>query len=193
MTPPDPALERRLLEAVLADPVCRGILDRFPALGLPEWWLTAGAVFQNVWNALTGRPAGEGIKDYDVFYYDADDLSWEAEDRVIRAAHELLADLAAPLEVRNEARVHLWYEGKFGVPAAPFVSAADAIDAFASTSCSIGITRDAGGLRVHAPYGLADVFALRVRPNRRLAPGAVYEGKAADYAARWPGVRSDPW
>ncbi|WP_299521214.1 nucleotidyltransferase family protein [uncultured Serinicoccus sp.] len=51
-----------------------------PQLGLREWWLTAGAVFQNVWNAIEGRPAGYGINDYDVFYFDAEDLSWDAED-----------------------------------------------------------------------------------------------------------------
>lgn len=57
------------------------ILDRIPQLGLAQWWLTAGAVFQNVWNAVTRRPPGWGIKDDDVFYFDDQDLSYEAEDR----------------------------------------------------------------------------------------------------------------
>jgi hypothetical protein len=185
--------EVAVLEAVLADPVCRAILDRAPRLGLAEWWLTAGAVFQNVWNVVDDRPPGYGINDYDVFYFDDSDLSWEAEDRVISSAAVLFEDLAATIEVRNEARVHLWYEERFGTPAEPFTSAADAIDAFASTTCSVGVTRGREGLRVYAPYGLADVFAMHMRPHRRLAPRSVYETKVRQYQERWPSLSHDPW
>ncbi|WP_425955640.1 nucleotidyltransferase family protein [Xylanimonas sp. McL0601] len=150
-------------------------------------------MFQNVWNAVEGRAPGYGIKDYDVFYFDATDLSWAAEDRVIVAADALFSDLEVTVQVRNEARVHLWYEEKFGTPAAPFTSAADAIDAFASTTCCVGITRDEAGLRVHAPYGLADGFAMHMRPHRRLAPRRVYETKVREYRSRWPSLTSDPW
>lgn len=177
---------------MLADPICRVILDRASHLGLSEWWLTAGAVFQNVWNAVENRAPGYGIKDYDVFYFDSD-LSWEAEDDVISKAAKLFEDIDASIEVRNEARVRLWYEEKFGTTAVPFTSAADAIDAFASTTCSVGITRDENGLRVYAPYGLTDVFAMHMRPHRRLAPRSVYETKIRQYSERWPSLSHDPW
>lgn len=182
-----------VLAAVLADPVCAAVLDRLPSLGLTEWWLTAGAVFQNVWNSVEGKPAGYGIKDYDVFYHDDSDLSWEAEDGVIRAADELMADIPAPLEVRNQARVHLWYEKKFGKPCPPFSSATDAIRAFASTACCVGVTRDESGLRLYAPFGLDDVLGMHLRPHRRLAPKQVYDAKVCDYAARWPSLTVEPW
>ncbi|WP_082177110.1 nucleotidyltransferase family protein [Arsenicicoccus sp. oral taxon 190] len=164
-----------------------------PSLGLAEWWLTAGAVFQNVWNAVDSRPPGYGIKDYDIFYFDDCDLSWEAEDAVIRRAADLFDDLDARVEIRNEARVHLWYEAKFGTQIAPYRSAADAIDSFASTTCCVGITRDRDALRVHAPFGLEDVLALHMRPNRRIAPQHVYETKVAEYRSRWPSLTHDPW
>ena len=186
-------LWQRLLDAVLADPVCSAVLDRTPALGLPEWWLTAGAVFQNVWNSVEGRAPGNGIKDYDLFYFDDSDLSWAAEDRVIQRAASLFAALDATVEVRNQARVHLWYADRFGVAAPPFTSARDAIDAFASTTCCVGITLGADGIQAHAPYGLADVFAMHLRPHRRLAPREVYETKAEEYQQRWPSVTADPW
>lgn len=149
-----------MIAAVLADPTCAAILDRMPSLHLPDWWLTAGAVFQNIWNALEGRPPGWGIKDYDVFYFDASDLSWHAEDRVIRAAAELFADLGAVIEIRNQARVHLWYESRYGAACAPFTSTRDAIDAFASTTCCLGVTRDAPVVGSTPPRA--------VRPGRRL-------------------------
>jgi len=94
----------------------------------PDWWLTAGAVFQTVWNVLDERDPRSGIGDHGVFYYDATDLSWEAEDAVIRRAAALFADLDATVEVRNEARVHLWYEEHFGVPAVLFTRSRPAGD-----------------------------------------------------------------
>lgn len=190
---PDAGVHGRLVAAVLADPVCASILERTPRLGLDEWWLTAGAVFQNVWNDVGGLPPGHGVKDYDVFYFDDSDLSWEAEDRVIGAAAELFADLEATVELRNEARVHLWYEKRFGAPAAPFASARDAIDAFASTTCCVAVTRRHGVVETYAPHGLHDVFAGHLRPNPRLAPRSVYETKVREYQRRWPTLTADPW
>jgi hypothetical protein len=90
----------------------------------------------------------------------------------------LFADLPVPVEIRNEARVHLWYAEHFGNPAPPFRDCADAIDHFAAVCCCYGVTVDAGGrLRVYAPHGYDDPFSPFVRPNRRLAPRHVYETK----------------
>lgn len=186
-------LEARAVAAVLADPVCHVLLSRLPLLGLTDWWLTAGAVFQNIWNAVEGHPAGHGVKDYDVFYFDGSDLTWEAEDRIIRASGELFDDLGAQVELRNEARVHLWYQAKFGVAATPFTSARDAIDAFASTTCCVGVTRGPESLEIYAPFGLQDVFAMHLRPNHRLAPQDVYEAKVEQYLSRWPSLTHAPW
>src|SRR5690349_14058992 len=61
------------------------VLARAAVVDLPGWYLTAGCVFQTVWNVVTDRPPAEGIKDYDLFYFDDSDLSWEAEDKVIQA------------------------------------------------------------------------------------------------------------
>jgi hypothetical protein len=191
-----PVVDQRahFLELVSANPVNAAILERGPALGVPDWWLTAGAVFQTVWNVLDGRDPGAGIADYDFFYYDASDLSYEAEDAVIRRAESLFADLGVTVEVRNEARVHLWYEARFGVPAVPFSSSTDAIDHFASTTCCFGVSRTSSGERVvYAPHGYADLFAKRVRPNPRLAPREVYEAKARRWQREWPSLVVDPW
>jgi hypothetical protein len=182
------------LDLVQRNPINVSILDRGPMLGVPDWWLTAGAVFQTVWNVLDGRNPGAGIADYDLFYYDASDLSYEAEDEVIRHAASLFADLGVTVEVRNEARVHLWYESRFGVPGVRFSSSRDAIDHFASTTCCFGVSRSTNGELVdYAPHGYADLFAKRVRPNPRLAPREVYETKARRWQSEWPTLVVDPW
>jgi uncharacterized protein len=184
----------RFLTLVRRNPVNEAILLRGSALGVPDWWLTAGAVFQTVWNVLDGRDPGAGIADYDFFYYDSTDLSYEAEDAVIRRAHGLFGDLGVTVEVRNEARVHLWYEARFGVPGVRVAGSTDAIDHFASTTCCFGVSRTVGGELVdYAPHGYADLFAKRVRPNPRLAPREVYEAKARRWRQEWPSLVVDPW
>jgi hypothetical protein len=183
-----------LQSALSRNEVLLEVLDRTAALELPGWYLTAGCLFQTVWNVVTGRPPTSGIKDYDVFYFDDRDLSWEAEDAVIRSAAEAFAGLPAEVEVRNEARVHLWYEGKFGVPCAPYASAEAAIDSFAATTCCLGVRLEPGGRwRVYAPHGLSDVFNLVVRPNPVLAPRSVYQAKADRWRRQWPELTVLDW
>ena len=186
--------DQALLDIVLANPICEQILDRAVELGVDDWYLTAGGVFQTVWNHLDGRDLAAGIKDYDVFYFDDSDLSYEAEDKVIKRAARIFEGIDAEVEVRNEARVHLWYEDKFGTPAKRFTSCTDAIDHFASTTCCYGITRRQGGeLEVYAPHGYVDLFGMVLRPNPVLAPRDVYEAKARRWTQEWPRLTVVPW
>jgi hypothetical protein len=181
------------LDSVLANEVVATVLARMPQLGLSDWYLTAGGLFQTVWNVLDGHSPERGIRDYDVFYFD-EDTSWEAEDAVIQRAVALFADLPVEVEVRNEARVHLWYEEKFGRPCEPFRSAADAIDHFAATACCVGVRTDpAEGYQVYAPFGFRDLFDFVLRPNPVLAPPEVYEAKAERWSALWPRLTVLPW
>lgn len=170
------------------------VLGRAAALNLPGWYLTAGCLFQTVWNVVTGRPAEDGIRDYDLFYFDASDLSWEAEDAVIKAADRAFADIPVAVEVRNEARVHLWYGARFGIPCRPFTSTEDAIDAFPATTCCLGVRLLANGdWQVYAPHGTADVFDLVLRPNPILAPAGVHRRKAARWQRQWPELQVVDW
>ncbi len=167
------------------------VLDRAAGLALPGWYLTAGCLFQTVWNVVTGRAPGDGIKDYDLFYFDDSDLGWDAEDAVIRAGAVVFGEL--PVEIRNEARVHLWYSDRFGVPCPPHTCTESAIDRFAATTCCLGVRVVGEDWRVYAPHGFADVFGLVVRPNPVLAPRHVYEAKTARWQGQWPELTVLPW
>lgn len=170
------------------------VLGRAASFGLPGWYLTAGCVFQTVWNVVTRRSPTAGIEDYDLFYFDDGHLSWEAEDTVIHAAETLFADLPAEVEVRNEARVHLWYERKFGVACPPYESTEAAIDSFAVTTCCLGVRLEPDRRwRIYAPHGLSEVFNLVVRPNPVLAPREVYETKVARWRQQGPELTVLDW
>ena len=134
---------------------------------LPDPLLFSGAVYQTVWNDLTGRPCDYGIKDYDVGYFDPD-ISYEAEDRVIaRVADSLDESLRARVEVRNQARVHLWFSEKYGHPYPPLTSTAQALERFVCPAFSVAVRpgQHEDEVVVIAPFGLADVYDMRLRVN----------------------------
>lgn len=77
--PPGP---ERFLADALRNRYNRAILEAWDALALEDGSLVAGCLFQTVWNLQSGRAPEAGIKDYDIFYFDASDLSAAAEARV---------------------------------------------------------------------------------------------------------------
>jgi hypothetical protein len=180
--------------ALSQNPTLIKVLGRAAVLGLPDWYLVAGCLCQTIWNVATGQPPETGILDYDLVYFDASDLSFEAEDAVIRAGSQMFGDLPAPVQIRNQARVHLWYEQKFGLRCEPHAATEAAIDTFEATTACLGVRLEPGGRwRIYAPHGLSDVFNLVVRPNPVLAPRAVYEAKTRRWHRQWPGLMVLPW
>jgi hypothetical protein len=168
---------------VRKNPAVATILDRMPSLAAPDAWLTAGCLAQTVWNLQTGRPPGENIRDYDLFYFD-EDLGWDAEDEVIRRGTDLFGRL--PVEIRNQARVHLWFGPKFGYDIPPLRSACEGIDRFLFRGICIGISADG---RIYAPFGLGDLLEGLLRPNPGNLRIEQMLAKAEDYRDRWPHLR----
>ena len=81
-----------------------------------------------------------GINDYDVFYFDPD-TSWAAEDAVIRQLQAAFARRGVTVEARNQARVHLWYPDKHGLPYPALRSSTEGIDRFLTKNTRVGIRR----------------------------------------------------
>src|SRR6201993_2663304 len=154
-------LRERTTAIVLATKPLMQVLSVARHLCLPDWLLFSGAVYQPVLNHLTGRPLDYGIKDYDLGYFDASDLSYEAEDAVIRRVKAAFDEpLRSMVEVRNQARVHLWFETKFGEAYGPLSSTAEALERFASATFAVGVRLESDDrLYIEAPFGLADLFA----------------------------------
>jgi hypothetical protein len=162
-------------------------------IGLPDCWLVAGAVAQTVWNIALGRPAQSGIKDADVVYFDAENLSAEAEAEEEARLRDRCGQLGLKLDVKNEARVHLWYEEKFGYPIPPYQSTAAAIATFPTTATpsACGVTVD--NLSAAHRFGLDDLFDLIVRPNKVQITPAIYDAKVARWRAEWPQLTFLTW
>jgi hypothetical protein len=185
-------LRDRLTAILRATPPLMGVLTVARRLGLPEWLVLSGAVYQPVLNHLTGRPLDYGIKDYDLAYFDASDLSYEAEDAIIRRVTTALDEpLRSMVQVRNQARVHLWFEQKFGERYGPLSCTAEALERFASATFAVGVRlKPDDRLHIEAPFGLADLFALRLRPNPHRKT-VHFARTSADVQRRWPELLID--
>jgi hypothetical protein len=177
------------LETILRGaPGLMHVLETARSLALPDWLVFSGAIYQPVLNHLTGRDPGYGIKDYDLAYFDASDTSYDAEDRVIRRVAEAFEPPFRELvEVRNQARVHLWFEDKFGEPYAPLSGSVEALSRFTTTAFCVGARLEPDGqMSLFAPYGLEDLFALRLRINPARPENQGFARTAISARLRWP-------
>jgi uncharacterized protein len=189
--PPD---HHRFEQIIRSDPILMPLLARLRGLHLPQWRLVAGCLYQTVWNHLTGRPPGTGIQDYDLIYFDAADPSWRTEDAIIRRVAAATRDAPAPVEARNQARVHLWFERRFGTPYPPLSSADESLLRYASVVHAVGVRlNDDDTMDIAAPFGFDDLFAMVIRPNYALDNAASHTRKAEAARLIWPQVSVIPW
>lgn len=175
-------MQERFIADILKNRNNRAILERWQALALPDGWLVAGCLFQTVWNLRSGRAPEAGIKDYDLFYFDATDTSDEGERCVQARVDEALGDLGITVEASNQARVHLWYESYFGHPYEELRSACDGIDRFLVPATCVGVRPD----ELYAPNGLSMLYDGVLTMNPLMQHRDLFNDKAASYRTRWP-------
>jgi hypothetical protein len=173
-----------IADIIAQDPVGMEQLRAVRALGLSDWCIAAGFVRNRVWDHLHGIEPPRPTNDIDVLYYDATDLSKEPEQAFER---RLDAQLPAPWQVRNQARMHVWK----GLP--QHKNTADAMIYWLETVTAVGVRLEADdSLTVIAPHGIDDLVTLCCRPT---AFGRTrrdeYEERIAQKRWRdlWPKVR----
>lgn len=191
----DAQIQQQVLEAIIRQqPVLMAVLEGLRALALPDHLLVAGAIYNEVWNYLTERPSLTGVNDIDVFYFDDSDIGWDAEDRVIQDLAARFTGLPVPVQVRNQARVHLWFEQKFGSPFSPLTSSSEMLGRYASKAYAVGarlLPDDT--MAVVAPFGLDDLFSFRLVPNPALSNRVLHTRKGEQLRAIWPELTVTPW
>ena len=157
-----------------------------------NWYVGAGGVNQTVFNYYHGYEGDYGIKDYDIVYFD-EDTSYEAEDVIIKDLEKRLKDLDIVSDIKNQARVHIWYNPKYGTNREPYTSCEDAVSSWGSTVTCIGIRKENGQLIVYCPYGLNDLFSLTIRPVKRYFDKESYEARSKRWKAKWDKLNIVEW
>ena len=169
------------------------IINKAASIGLQDYYIGAGCVAQSVWNYQMNLELSNGISDIDFVYFDSSDLSVEAENSTIIKVENILNPCPIKLDIKNQARVHLWYKNHFGYDIKPYESLEDAINSWPTTATSIGIRLENNKLKVYAPFGLNDLFGMIIRPNKTQITKEIYMRKVEKWRAKWPALTVIPW
>lgn len=168
------------------------ILTVLEKLDIDDCFVAAGAINQTVFNYLHGYEIDKNINDYDIVYFDPDS-SYEKEDIVIKKIENALLHLNVKIDIKNQARVHLWYGKKFGHEIQANKSVYDAINKWGTTVTCIGVRLKNNKLIVYAPFGLNDLFKMIIRPNKENYIKRDYDEKAKRWKNNWPKLTIIPW
>jgi uncharacterized protein len=170
------------------------VLTNAHQLNLPNWYIGAGCLVQTVWNIQSGFSPEFGIKDIDLIYFDPFNLSKEKEQEVEKQVRGYFSKISLEIDVKNQARVHLWYEQKFGYPIQSYTSSEAAINTWPTTATSIAMRSEPNtSLSVYAPYGLNDVYGLIARANKTQITEKIYLAKVERWKSCWPSLTVIPW
>ncbi|HSD38262.1 MAG TPA: nucleotidyltransferase family protein [Rhodocyclaceae bacterium] len=185
--PSCPELAQRLINIARQSAWFMSALVAVRELGLPSWCIGAGAVRNLVWDALH-ESAPSSLADVDVAYFD--ETATQAHEEELETRLTVMRP-HTPWDVKNQARVHEWFEGHFGYPAQPLLSLEEAVASWPEYVTCVGLTLKADdSIEVIAPYGLDDLFGIVVRHNPVRASIETYRLRVAQkrYMERWPRV-----
>ncbi|MGK3112107.1 nucleotidyltransferase family protein [Candidatus Pantoea formicae] len=149
---------KKSLQTILSgDPVRMKILHAVQALELTDGWIGAGFVRDAVWDHLHGYVQSPVSGDVDVVWFDSENCSPELD----RVLEDRLKQQIPSLDwsVKNQARMHL-RNGDH-----PYTSTGDALLYWPETATAVAVRLGPEGLDITAPYGLSDLFELRLRPT----------------------------
>lgn len=149
-----------------------------------NYYLAAGCINQTIFNYYHNYDLDYGIGDYDIVYYD-EDTSYEKEDIIIKDLKERLKYLDLKFDIKNEKRVHIWYNEKYKTNRKEYESVEDAISKWGTTITCLGVRMENNKLIVCAPYGLNDLFNLILCPVKIDFTKEDYEKKVTKWTSKW--------
>ena len=185
--------QAELLEKILKqNEILYNVIEQASDIGLEKYYIGAGCIAQTVWNYQSGIELTSGISDIDFVYFDNSDLSFEAENQTIGRITAAIP-CKIMLDIKNQARVHLWYKRHFGYDIKPYDSLESAINSWPTTATAVGVRLENAKLKIYAPYGLNDLFGMIVKANKMQITKEIYIRKVQKWSAKWPSLIVVPW
>lgn len=182
-----------LHEILQKNDVIYQVILRVNKLGIDKYYIGAGCICQSVWNYQNNLNPMYGISDVDLVYFNDNDLSYEAENTIILKVKNEFSDLSVDIDIKNQARVHLWYKKHYGYDISPYNSVEDAINTWPTTATSIGVRLEDGKFIVYAPFGMNDMFGQIIRANKTQITKETYMQKCNKWVSKWNSLRIVEW
>lgn len=191
----DLQMQLKVLEKIImSNKTLEEVISKAHLSGIENYYIGAGCIAQTVWNYMSGNPLEYGIKDIDFAFFDDKNIDYKCENSVVLKMKELFSNLQVDIDVKNQARVHIWYENHFGYKIQPYTSLEAALNTWPTTATAIGVRRGHNGeLKVYAPFGLNDLFGKIVRANKVQINREIYEVKVSRWLSTWPDLLVIPW
>jgi hypothetical protein len=177
-------LQTGLEQIVFNTPWLVGALHAVRTAGPPNAYVGAGAIRNVVWDALHGAQCVQHPNDIDVVYFQHDEratVDWASQLR--------LALPSLRWDVTNQALIHHWQSRQLGRPVSPYASLGAAIASWPETATAVAARlQQDDTLSLIAPYGLADLFQMHVRPSPGLTDPSVFHARleSKQWRTRWP-------
>lgn len=173
-------LEKRLECELRENAALMDDLRRVGDLGLPQCCIAAGYIRSYIWDLLHGYEPRGLHQDIDVVYFDPEQTNEERDVELERQLRS--ATGSGKWSVKNQARMHI-RNGE-----APYRSTLDAMSRWPETATAVGAGWDNGRITLYAPYGLEDLYALRVRRSPLFHDQAYYVQRVRQkgWSALWP-------
>lgn len=152
----------------------------------PNAYLSAGVLRNLVWSILHEQSDDVVHSEIDVIFFDPHEnspyISHEIERKLIQKFPENTWDVV------NQAYVHTWYTLENGQPILPYSSLYDALATWPETATAIAVRLlDNNELEIITPFGLKDLFELKLRWNDRLVSHDVFmqRVRSTRFLQRW--------
>lgn len=124
---------------------------------LPDCWVGAGFVRSLVWDHLHDIKSSPLNSDVDVVWFGPENATEDA-DRLFEAQLKHRAP-AILWSVKNQGRMHKANRDD------AYLSTAEAMSRWPETATAVGVRLEKNEIEILAPYGLADLFDLIIRPT----------------------------
>lgn len=149
-------------------------------------FLSAGVIRNFVWSVLHDQ-------EYDIAQTEIDVIFYDAQDELAIKEQNLVGYLKKKFpknewDVVNQAFVHTWYKTEDGKSIAPLHSIHHALSLWPETATAVAIRLlDNDDFEVIAPFGLEDLFELKLRWNHALVSHAVFMQRVSSkkFLERW--------
>lgn len=149
-------------------------------------YIAAGVIRNMLWSVLHQHSYTLSHTEVDIIFYDAEDNGAHS-DQIQKEMQSFF-----PLiqwDVTNQALVHHWYRLDNGESIQPLKSIEHALSFWPETATAVAVKLKAEQeIEIIAPFGLNDLFELKLRWNPRLVSLTVFQQRivSKQWMQRWP-------
>ena len=139
----------------------------------PEAFCSAGVIRNLIWSVAHDQHYALSQTEIDVIFYDAEDESGFEQRHLAEILKQQFPE--NDWDVVNQAWVHQWYTTEGGASIAPLQSIQHALSLWPETATAVAVRLlENNALEIIAPFGLDDLFELKLRWNAALVSHDVF-------------------